>query len=431
MYVTGGIGSSGSNEGFTKAYDLPNDTAYCETCAAIGMALWAHRMFLLTGETKYADVLEREVYNNVPAGVSWSGNRFFYDNPLASRRPRARPWFECVVLSAERRALPARDGRAHVRRARPRVHAILYAASTASSRSAAGRSDRPGDGLPASGNVRIKRAAAGTVQFALRLRVPAGARRRRRARDGALAQPREPGRRVRDRDGVDGRRRRARPRMPPRRVPRRPTVEMDAAVSRSRAGPVVYALEAADHAGQRVSLALPAERELSERLGSVRFGGTTLLRPPGRHGLRDEPVRPLDARADLVAIPYCLWANRGRRDGRLDPGGSAAPRRVPAAGSAIHDGTSIGLALLAGDTLAALRRAGAEELERRLDPAAHFWDHRARRSGSSSTSTREADPAARVYWFDDRRARDCASARARVLVRVGDAWRIRAPSSRR
>lgn len=84
MYRTGGIGSSRHNEGFTEPYDLPNYEAYCETCASVGMVLWNSRMNLLTGDSKYADVVERSLYNGTLAGVSLSGDKFFYVNPLAS-----------------------------------------------------------------------------------------------------------------------------------------------------------------------------------------------------------------------------------------------------------------------------------------------------------------------------------------------------------
>jgi DUF1680 family protein len=95
-YITGGIGDSASNEGFTGPYVLPNDTAYAETCAAIGVALWNHRMFLLTGEAKYMDMVERVVLNGLLSGVSLSGDRFFYPNPLGSRGGVKRvPWFSC------------------------------------------------------------------------------------------------------------------------------------------------------------------------------------------------------------------------------------------------------------------------------------------------------------------------------------------------
>jgi DUF1680 family protein len=84
MYLTGGIGSSRHNEGFTEDYDLPNEEAYCETCASVGMVFWNQRMNALKGDAKYVDVLERAMYNGALAGISLSGDRFFYVNPLAS-----------------------------------------------------------------------------------------------------------------------------------------------------------------------------------------------------------------------------------------------------------------------------------------------------------------------------------------------------------
>ncbi|MBD2868854.1 glycoside hydrolase family 127 protein [Paenibacillus arenilitoris] len=94
MYVTGGIGPSKENEGFTHDYDLPNESAYCETCAAIAMAFWNQRMNLLFGHAKYADVVELCMYNGALAGISLSGDRFFYVNPLASRGEHHRvEWF--------------------------------------------------------------------------------------------------------------------------------------------------------------------------------------------------------------------------------------------------------------------------------------------------------------------------------------------------
>lgn len=94
MYITGGIGSSGRNEGFSVDYDLPNEQAYCETCASVGMVFWNERMNLLTGESKYIDVLERSLYNGALAGLSLKGDLFFYGNPLASSGTHSRSeWF--------------------------------------------------------------------------------------------------------------------------------------------------------------------------------------------------------------------------------------------------------------------------------------------------------------------------------------------------
>lgn len=94
MYVTGGIGSSGSNEGFSVDYDLPNENAYSETCASVGMVFWNQRMNALEGDSKYIDVLERSLYNAALDGLSLEGNRFFYGNPLASSGQHSRrEWF--------------------------------------------------------------------------------------------------------------------------------------------------------------------------------------------------------------------------------------------------------------------------------------------------------------------------------------------------
>lgn len=82
MYVTGGIGSSQFGEAFTFDYDLPNDTNYAETCAAIGLVFFARRMFEITRDSYYADVMERALYNGVISGISLDGKKFFYVNPL-------------------------------------------------------------------------------------------------------------------------------------------------------------------------------------------------------------------------------------------------------------------------------------------------------------------------------------------------------------
>lgn len=101
MYITGGIGSSGSNEGFSNDYDLPNEQAYCETCASVGMVFWNQRMNALTGSSEYMDVLERVLYNGALDGLSMSGDRFFYGNPLASDgRHFRREWFGTACCPA-------------------------------------------------------------------------------------------------------------------------------------------------------------------------------------------------------------------------------------------------------------------------------------------------------------------------------------------
>ena len=94
LYMTGGIGATGSGEAFGRNYELPNMTAYNETCAAIGNDYWNHRLFLLHGDAKYIDVMERTLYNGLISGVSLDGKTFFYPNPLESNGQHQRsPWF--------------------------------------------------------------------------------------------------------------------------------------------------------------------------------------------------------------------------------------------------------------------------------------------------------------------------------------------------
>lgn len=112
LYITGGIGATGAGEAFGEAYQLPNMSAYAETCAAIGNVYWNERMFLLHGDSKYIDVLERTLYNGLLSGVSLSGDRFFYPNPLASMFQHQRSaWISCACcISNMARFLPSLPG---------------------------------------------------------------------------------------------------------------------------------------------------------------------------------------------------------------------------------------------------------------------------------------------------------------------------------
>ena len=112
LYITGGIGATNNGEAFGEAYQLPNMSAYAETCAAIANVYWNNRMFLLHGDSKYIDVLERTLYNGLLSGVSLNGNKFFYPNPLASMGQHQRSaWFSCACcITNMTRFLPSVPG---------------------------------------------------------------------------------------------------------------------------------------------------------------------------------------------------------------------------------------------------------------------------------------------------------------------------------
>ena len=174
MYVTGGIGSSGENEGFTKDYDLPNRDAYAETCAACGLVFWAYRMLLRTGDSQYADVMETALYNGALAGISLDGTKFFYDNPLESDGSHHRSdWFDCACCPPNIARLISSVGK-YLVSANQQSFSIHVPASTTSTVDFGGKVGRiEVDGsYPWSGDFTVRFEADEPIRFCLRIRVP-------------------------------------------------------------------------------------------------------------------------------------------------------------------------------------------------------------------------------------------------------------------
>jgi len=180
MYVTGGIGTAQyGDEGFGDPYLLPNNSAYCESCAAIAHVLWQHRMNLLKGQAKYADVMELALYNGVLSGISISGDQFFYQNPLASKGGgRRSSWIglSCCPTNLTR-IIPQVGGLAYAR-GKGQIYVNLYLAGEASVK----MDDGPAVKLvqqtdyPWNGRVRLSVTPDQASEFALCLRIPGWAR---------------------------------------------------------------------------------------------------------------------------------------------------------------------------------------------------------------------------------------------------------------
>ena len=169
LFITGGIGSRPQGEGFGPDYELNNHTAYCETCAAIANVYWNYRMFLATGESKYIDVCERALYNNVLSGVSLSGDKFFYDNPLESDGEHERQkWFGCACCPGNiTRFVASIPGYIYAQQGKD-IFVNLYAQGTAK----IGHIElEQTTEYPWDGKIRIK-VAKGSGKFAINLRVP-------------------------------------------------------------------------------------------------------------------------------------------------------------------------------------------------------------------------------------------------------------------
>lgn len=178
MYITGGIGSGGGNEGFDPPYVLPNMSAYCETCASVGNIFWNQRMFLHDGDGKYYDVLERTLYNSLLSGVSLSGDRFFYPNVLESFGQHQRSaWFGCACCPPNiARLLPSLPGYIYAVTDKD-IYLNLFIANTA--KFAFGGSDIEiiqKTNYPWEGQVEITVNPAETKKFALKVRIPGWAR---------------------------------------------------------------------------------------------------------------------------------------------------------------------------------------------------------------------------------------------------------------
>ena len=174
MYITGGIGSTSHGEAFGRNYELPNMSAYCETCAAIGNVYVNYRLFLLHGDSKYYDVLERSLYNGLISGVSLEGGHFFYPNPLESMGQHERkPWFGCACCPSNIcRFIPSLPGYVYAVKGND-LYVNLFLANT-STINVAGKKVQltQSTEYPYSGDVKIKvdKNKAGT--FALKIRIP-------------------------------------------------------------------------------------------------------------------------------------------------------------------------------------------------------------------------------------------------------------------
>ncbi len=174
LYITGGIGATNQGEAFGENYELPNMSAYCETCAAIGNVYVNYRLFLLHGDAKYYDVLERTLYNGLISGVSLDGGGFFYPNPLESMGQHQRqPWFGCACCPSNIcRFIPSLPGYVYAVKDRD-VYVNLFMGNEAElqvgGKKVALRQETryPWDGHVA---LTIDKNAAGT--FALKIRIP-------------------------------------------------------------------------------------------------------------------------------------------------------------------------------------------------------------------------------------------------------------------
>lgn len=186
MYITGGVGGTHIGEAFSYAYDLPNDTAYAETCASVGMIFWARRMLEIEQKSKYADVMERELYNVVLSGMGLEGDSFFYVNPLEvvpeacrkdARKEYVKPvrqkWFGCACCPPNIARLIGSIGTYIYTETEDTVFVHLYVGSRMEKKLRTGKLQIDmQSGFPWNGNVSIQIRSAASEEATIALRIP-------------------------------------------------------------------------------------------------------------------------------------------------------------------------------------------------------------------------------------------------------------------
>src|SRR5271165_2105731 len=320
MYVTAGLGPSEVNEGFTEPYDLPNETAYAETCASVALAFWAHRMLHLDLDGSYADVMERALFNGALSGLSREGTHYFYANPLESRGQHKRwAWHLCPCCTMNVSRLVASVGGYFLSAGEDGVAFHLYG-GVETSVTIGGRKVRLHEtsDYPWTGDIRIAIEPEAPTAFDLKLRVPAWAKGAAVAVNGepvALAMAR--GYATIHRTWSKGDVVSLRLPMTAERLYAHPRASADLGRVALRRGPLIYCIVETDNPGGRVqTLALPRPAAVEALWRKDLFGGAMTLAAdakrlvPGEGDALYSAAPPVTEEARLTALPYYLWANR-------------------------------------------------------------------------------------------------------------------------
>ncbi|MBS3849514.1 glycoside hydrolase family 127 protein [Devosia sp. BSSL-BM10] len=323
MYVTAGLGPSAQNEGFTHDFDLPNQTAYAETCASVALIFWAQRMLHLDLDGKYADILELAMFNGALSGLSRDGEQYFYANPLESDgTPTRWDWHTCPCCTMNVSRLVASVGGYFLSTAQDGVAFHLYGGIDTEVEIAGTMvALREISTYPWSGDIRIEVDPKVPTTFDLKLRIPGWCEGAKVSVNGNAVDVSAAvdGYLTINRDWFEGDVVTMELPMPPVRLYAHPGVIMDAGRIALKRGPLVYCVEEADNPGGRVQrLKLPRDAQLKTEKRADLFDGVVTLKADAlaiKEGdwqalYRTDP--PQDEKATLTALPYYLWANRGQ-----------------------------------------------------------------------------------------------------------------------
>ncbi len=331
-YVTGGIGSAGSNEGFSDPYSLPNHKAYCETCASISNVMWNYRMFLLEGDSKYYDVLERTLYNALLSGISLSADHFFYPNPLESHGEHKRSaWFGCACCPSNIcRFIPSVPGYVYAQKG-DSVYVNLYMNNKAGIELKGGQIEiEQLTDYPWNGKITMKVNPGKLKKLNLLLRIPGWAQNQAfptdlytfRTADNSKTSITINGKKVDisikngyavlSREWKNGDQVVLELPMPVRELVANQQIKDDLGKIALQRGPLVYCAEWPDNKESTIlSLLLSPGNKYSTEFVPGLLNGVTLIKTKGSSA-KPATVGGLNKDLTITAIPYYSWANRGQ-----------------------------------------------------------------------------------------------------------------------
>jgi len=422
LYITGGIGATGNGEAFGEAYDLPNMSAYAETCAAIANVYWNSRMFLLHGDAKYIDVLERTLYNGLLSGMSLSGNRFFYPNPLASVGQHDRSgWFSCACcISNMTRFLPSVPGYVYAQNNND-LYVNLFMSNSSDIKLTSGKVNiAQTTNYPWNGKIELSINPEKTGSFTLHVRIPGWAQQQPVPGDlyntsngqtpifilingKPFTYKIEKGYAVINRSWKKGDKVSLDLPMQPQKIFANERVKADAGRFAIQYGPVVYCLEGPDNKDsvvQNIIVDKMAPMQVSYR--SDLLNGINVITADGEASKRQlNSADLITTQQKVTAIPYYAWDNRG--PGEMEvwiPYTAMAARPKPAATIA---NKSIVTASVKSRSIKAMNdQFEPADSKDNTVPYFHWWP----KKNTTEWVTYDFDAAhtvssSKVYWYDD------------------------------
>ena len=444
LYLTGGIGARHGGEAFGEAFELPNMSAYCESCAAIANVYWNHRMFLLSGDAKYMDVLERSLYNGLISGISFEGDTFFYPNPLESIGQHSRSkWFGCSCCPSNfARFMASIPGYVYAC-THKNLYVNLYAEGSATMTVADTRiSLRQTTRYPWDGRVKIAIAPTMPATFSVALRIPGWAHNMpvpsalyKFLGDGAgtvaikvngkaVPATLAKGYVLIERTWKKGDVVSLDLPMPIRRVVAHAKVEDDRDKVALQRGPIVYCAEWPDKNGHVLNLLLDDKASLKAQWRKDLLHGVVTISGMATSLHRTTTGSIAARKQRFTAIPYYAWAHRGTGEMAVWlPRKKNVVRPLPA--PSIASTSRIVVSGNRGPVVALCDQIDPKNSNDHSIPYLHWWPNKGTSEWIEYHFTKpETVSSCEVYWFDDGPWGGCRVPRSwQVLYKDGASWK--------